>query len=504
MRKREDNAEELEEIQKEDAENAYSEEEKIESNNAESETDENRSTETEDDLIRDKRDNQFNASKNSANMQIFLQNANFNGGTGFKQILDLLGTGSSKKYNLEKEEDCAEFFRTCKNREYLTLAIIISVFEIVAVGDLANLKETLMLSLPPIFQLDNEGKEIHSLQNDPYLSLNTALSVIGGKMFITDEGQQCVGYKKGSKKVLSNIWIQFPDLRKAIVTWLLKVNNTFECQTAFEAYQITTAFVRIISEDFLYAQKQVFVRLYSRPDNLGLLARIAIELMKKEETKNNTLHMVMRWAESDSGWLWKSAFLVYLYTGEKYFDARFEDTLTKTIRNKFYKLENADLKFIAILACYFKEARRIVSAVFKYLYKLNHGGADKQLAYIYLRLIRYGYYEINDKLTELPFVVCDSKEQMKRLVPILKYSMTQYNLRCRLYLILRVYIEEIANYDTLPSTVRRITAYFYCLAENDGDYQRDILFFLRECNGNVAENVYHMLAEIYKRGETRR
>ena len=213
------------------------------------EDEESNSADTEEELIRKKANNEFKANGNFATIQIFMQNPEFKDGEDLRQILDSVNKkNNKKKYNLENEIDCAEFFCNYKNKDYITLAIIFSVFNVVYIGDLYNLKNTLMECLPPLYQLDQEGKQISEQQTDPYLSLSDVIIVIGGKKFITKDGEQCVGYGEKCEKILKNIWTQFPALRESIVTWLLKVNDLFECRTEFDAYQITAAFVRVIAE----------------------------------------------------------------------------------------------------------------------------------------------------------------------------------------------------------------------------------------------------------------
>lgn len=265
--------------------------------------------ETADELMKEKADNKFIARENTAQIQIFVQNANFDNKADVKEILDLVNAGgeNEKQFDLRKMEDCAEFFDTCKKKEYIALAIVLSVFEIVLIGDYINLKDALMEYLPAVWQTNQEGTETCVQQVNPYISLNRALSVIRGKIFITDDGQRCIGYGEGSEEVLSNIWVQFPDLRKPIINWLIRVYEMFEYKTSFEVYQVVCAFNRIITEDFQYSRMQVFERLYSAPDNLGFIARLAQELLADERFKKDTFNMVLRWMESESNWLWKSA-----------------------------------------------------------------------------------------------------------------------------------------------------------------------------------------------------
>lgn len=494
----EDKSREMKEEQKDD-------EEKLQTGAAEelAEEEEPDHADTVEELVKKKADNEFTASGNFANVQIFMQNADFKDVAGLKQVLDLAGkeANDGKKYDLEKEEDCALFFRNCKNNDYVTIAIILSVFELVPVGDISNLKDALMEYLPPVLQLDSEGKKVPVIQTDPYLSLNDILSAIQAKIFVTEEGQQCVGYGKESVKVLENIWAQFPSLRNPIIMWLLKMNDMFEYRTAFEAYQIITAFAGVISEDFLYAKKEIFERLYSNSKNMGLLARLAYELLKKGKTRKHTSAMVLKWAQSDSSWLWKAAFLVYLYADIPSQDVRWKAALTLTVKRKVLGLRRADIRFIAGYAGHFEDMRSFMANIFYELYTSGKEDSREPLALIYLWLIEYGYYYTDDNLIALPFVACDSKEQIIKLLPVLAYLMTRYDLRHRLYSILRVYLEEIACYDVPGSTMKHIVAYFYTLAQKDSDYRKDILLFLRESDGRVARSVYHMLTDIWIKGE---
>ena len=319
--------------------------------------------ETVDDLVKEKADNEFIARENTAQIQIFVQNANFDNKTDIKQVLELanLNVEGNKKYNLQKMEECTEFFTTCKSKEYITLAIVLSIFEIVPIGDYADLKDTLIEYLPNVSQLDKEGNEINMEQTNSYISLNSALSVVGGKIFITDDGQQCIGYGNSFEKIFSNIWIQFPNLRKPIISWLLRINDVLEYKTSFEVYQIVGAFIRIMIEDFQYAKRQVFDRLYSRADNLGLLARLAQELLRNERLKTDILNIVFKWMESESNWLWKSALLVCLHTYNLDIDRKLHKAMVHAVKKRMFGFQNSDLKFIVLFAGNAKNVRTIMS-----------------------------------------------------------------------------------------------------------------------------------------------
>lgn len=431
-------------------------------------------------------------------IQVFVQNANFDNKADIKQVLNLVNAegGNEKQFDLRKLEDCAEFFDTCKKREYIALAIVLSVFEIVPIGDYANLKDVLMEYLPAVLQVAQEGNETCVQQTNSYISLNSALSVIGGKIFITDDGQRCIGYGEGSEEVLSNVWVQFPDLRKPMINWLIRVHEMFEYKTSFEVYQVVSAFIRIITEDFQYSKMQVFDRLYVKQDNLGFLARLAQELLKDKRFNADILNMVQRWMESESNWLWKSALLVCMHTYGPDIDGQLHRTMIHAMKGRIIGLQNSNLRFIASFAGNAGNVRKIMAFVFYELYQSNNMQEKERLARIYLQVIRYGYYQVDRTKIDLPFITCDSKEQMENIRFVLAYIMARYDLYRQLCRILQAYLEEISNYDVSSRTLNHLTAFFYVLTRDAVDYRGDILLFLSELKGGIAKKIYNNLIKI--------
>lgn len=475
-------------------------EEKIETVKEEHYEEEHEKIGTADDLMKEKADNKFIARENTAQIQIFVQNANFDNKADIKQVLDLVnvGDGNEKQFDLRKMEDCAEFFDACKKREYIALAIVLSAFEIVPIGDYANLKDALMEYLPSVWQVDQEGTETYIQQTNSYISLNTALSVIRGKIFITDDGQRCIGYGEGSEEVLSNIWIQFPDLRKPMINWLIKVYEMFEYKTSFEVYQVVRAFIRIITEDFQYSRIQVFDRLYVKQDNLGFIARLAKELLEDKRFNTDILNMVQRWMESESNWLWKSALLVCMHTYGPDIDGQLYKTMINALKGRMLGLQNSDFRFISQFVGNARNVRTIVAFVFYELSQSDNMQGEERLAQIYLKMIRYGYYQIDQNKIDLPFVIYDSKGQLENMRFILAYIMTRYDLYRQLCRILQAYLEEISNYNVSSGTMNHLTAYFYVLTRDAVDYRGDILLFLSELKGWIAKKIYNKLIKIYR------
>ena len=287
------------------------------------------------------------------------------------------------------------------------------------------------------------------------------MSISFGRSMLTSNEGKCLSEMMDSrvldmekilKKVLSNIWIQFPDLRKPVISWMLKVNDIAEYRTSFEVYQIVGAFIRIIKEDFQYAKQHMFDKLYADPDNLGFLARLSRELLKDKRFGNDTLNMVLKWTESESNWLWKSAFLICLNTYAPIVDERLRRAMIIFFKKRMVSFQNSDLRFIVLFSRNAENVRSVVAAAFFDLYQSCNKRAKKDLALIYLRMVRYGYYQVNKSRIDIPFVTCDSKEQMNNISPV--------------------------------------------LTRNEPDYQKDILLFLQGLKGDTAKLIYNKLMEI--------
>ena len=79
--------------------------------------------------------------------------------------------------------------------------------------------------------------------------------------------------------------------------------------------------------------------------------------------------------------------------------------------------------------------------------------------------------------------------------------MSSYRLRMQLYVILETYLKELSGYNFSVNMINHLSAYFYNMASSDAIYQEDVLYFLKNCNSKVANQIYKKLYSIYKRGE---
>lgn len=446
--------------------------------------------------------NKLNAKNNIGQEQFFINNVDTIVYKSCKQFSEESNLEESlKKYDLCNLNDCSEFIEKYKYSEYLAMAIILGTFEAVLLGDLPDLQKTLMEYLPTVEVRNSEVKEEFCSQPNPYVSLNTILAVISGKQFVTEDGQTCIGLGEKSKKVLINILNQFPILRSAIISWLIYLNKIYEYRTAFDAYQIATAFARIVSMDIRDAKMRIFPKLYSNPNNAGLLGTLIYKLYIDNISSDNIAQILFQWTESDSRWIWKSACLAYSLIMEKKNGVVFEENLNETIGKRIIYLKQNDLHFIAALLYQSKHCRTMFSKAFGDAFSKTKDKNRKLLITgKYINLVRYCYYMVNESFMELPLVACDSKLQQMCLTEIVKQIMSVYSLRKQLYAILGVYMSEISGYKFSERVVNHISAFFYNMILSHSLYKQDIIYFLRNCENEVATQIFDRLYHICGKG----
>lgn len=447
--------------------------------------------------------NKFHAEGNVAQQQIFIQNLNWSNEYQEQRQQKDHCAKVSKKYDLRDARQCTEFIETYGNSEYLAAAIILSTFEVVTLADFSDLQETFMQYLPTVEvreqgETRETGTTVSSL--NPYISIDTIMTVIGGKRYVAKDGQICIGIGNGSKKALFHILEQFPRLRNAIVSWLIHVNETYQYRTYFSAYQITTAFARIASFDMVNAKKRIFTPLYSSPKNAGLLGNLIYKLYKDKETRGDAEDILIQWIQSDSVWLWKSVCLSYSFLAEDQFPVSFESELRESICRRLMQFNRADWSYISALLMNSVVIRSMFADAFSDIYgKLKSRDDRELLAQKYLNLIRRGYYRVNDSKMELPLVACDTQKQQESFRQIIVQVMSVYRLRKQLYIILEAYLNELSLYHFSERMVNHITAYFYLMASSDMSYLQDVLSFLNKCDCVVSNQIYMKLQNIYKR-----
>ena len=413
----------------------------------------------------------------------------------------------TKVYDLAKAEEFAVFGETFKAGEHFAIAIMLSVFEYVELDDLQNLKSRLLSELPKV--VDEEGNEVAVRQN-PYFSINSVLKTMQGKIYETDAGDKCIGLGNKRPLALKNLWEQFPSIHGSISRWLLDVSEIFEYRTNFDAYQITTALVTIIKQDFSAGVRHIFQRLYSNSNNAWLLGAITLMLYDDENYRDRILPIMNDWVSSRSQWLWKSAYYVYSYVKQGAENDKFDSELRKLLEFRLGRLIDFridifsfdDVLYISRFLIYSERARTLVSKVLGAISKKCMGYDNKQiLIMVYLLCLRTGYFAISCEYTAFPLVACDTKNQLLDIQPLVSISLQRYETRQMLFSLIEAYLKELSDYSVEEKVIKRIKAYFVLLAERNSRHVADIVMMLKNCKCQLADDIASTIkAKLYLTG----
>lgn len=433
--------------------------------------------------------------------QIFIQSmGNLNMDTLRKFTSASAQSSSKQTYKLHTRQGCAEFVEQYKNSEHLAVAIVLSTFELVRLSDLNELKTLLIEELP---EVESSEEDDTLTVRDPYISVNTFLSLIEGELFSTQDGQQCVGLGEHSQQALKTLWEQFPALRDPICRWLVRLCRVYKFRTAFDAHQIVCAFVRVISLDFEDAQKRVFSRLRSDSDNAALLGNIMCMLYGYANLSKKVERMLLDWLESRSSWLWSSACLAcaFLMSETRNDSVRndvFDLPLKKALNRRLIFLTGDDSAFMSVLLNQSEYFRTMLADLLgDAVCQSQKHSTHMVLAQTYLFLLRGCYYLVNADYPELPLAACDSKRQQQSLIPVLREVISQISTRSQLYAIMRAYLEELSRYQYSQQLIKHLCAFFYSIAQSSPDYWSDILQFLYNCKGTPSKQIFERLRTMY-------
>lgn len=120
----------------------------------------------------------------------------------------------------------------------------------------------------------------------------------------------------------------------------------------------------------------------------------------------------------------------------------------------------------------------------------------------YLAILRNGFYRVRPSRIEIPLLICDTAEQQNYLKNTISFIMERNSLRKQLFRILKPYVEEITNYRYSEKIVRYLSAYFYNMSLDGKDNEKEIIYFLKECECELAKDVYICFWNTYqKRGK---
>ncbi len=451
------------------------------------------------DLIRGKKNNtEMNNTGNHAEYQVFIGNAYLNGQSGFKRILESFGTNSSKKkvFNLTEVSDCIDFIENRDNNESLILAIIISAFEIVPISEIPTLMTLLQDSMPNLIQDVADGEVRETYYGSTYISINSLLQTINGKLFETDEDQKCVGLSSEDSLLLVVIWEQFPKLRQSITNWLILIVDQ-ENTNKLNAYQLTMAFKQLISLDPSDAKSRIIPRLCENEKNIGLLGALAFTLYKMPIMEKFAIELAAEWLDKN---YWKSYVVFVSYLNINDLPPEIKSGFKKIITINLIKGNKDSLLFFAMACSHSELINYLIIDVLNDLFCGDKHNRDMALK-SYLNLLRYAYYFVSNENKDLPLVIFSTKNDLERISIILNEIMSKYDYRKRLYIILKAYIKELSNYNYDERTYKRLVAYFIAISMVTDSICKDVIFYLERCNNDLADNLIDEINKINKEAQ---
>lgn len=408
---------------------------------------------------------------------------------------------NEKKYELYNVSDCKDFVSKYEVSLHLAYAISISLFGYVPISNLQNLSKRLLRHFPE--KLDGDGKKDET-NCSPFLSLDNILSVIGAEIcHVTYSSRfknievRCVCFPQHKDKIIKNIWEQYPMLRSIITTWLIEADFISQFRDAFGVNRFVEAIANLVKLDFEDSVNRLFPQLTSNPSNKYLLTKLFIILTNDPDTQENANIILKQWSSS-SKWLWEIPLAVLSSKPKDLpFPLELEHTVGSKLLNCFNnKDDDSPIKLISFKMISSPKLRSMVASVFEKLFresKEKHN--ETSIAVIYLVTVINAYTFIDNKNIILPLVVFDTKQQLKKIKPIILKIIADFPLRKGLFYILEVYINEINNYEISDSLMNGLKSFFYILGKEAPKYYNDIIRFLKQIKNKTANDIIKYLQE---------
>ena len=237
--------------------------------------------------------------------------------------------------------------------------------------------------------------------------------------------------------------------------------------------------------------------MYTDPDNMIFLSILMRKLYKNPELKTKITSIVISWINSSSTWRWQSALFLYASFNDPSEYKILEPHLKYKIQERLLYFNWVDILLISSLLKYYVHIRSLIVSVFNDSFRRTKNRTNRiELADIHVKFVKYCYYLVDKSYVRLPFVTCDSKEQLVALKPIISQVMSEYNIRKRMYFLLKQYLKELSRYSPDDQTIKYIAAYFQSIISIDEDYRADILYFLDNCQNTTSLRVRNLLIRV--------
>lgn len=444
-------------------------------------------------LIKNKHiNNEFNAEENVAETQYFIQNYNCyvpNNETMLPKEAD------DKSYDLACLEDCIEFVKRYNNSEYFTTALVLCVLQTVPLADLYELRTIFQECLQ---QEMSSGEEEHR-ETERYVALNSILTTIGARSFVSKNGMRCVTIGKSAEKAMLHFFEQYIVLQRVIPLFMVRISSENKFSTAPYIYQTAESLSKISSLKIKNFRTEILPLFYEDTINPNLFSVLMYKLYLAGDRKT-VENIISEWFSLRKVFFLRILCLTYAVFEENEIECFFEMELTQLLSDKMIYLHGKERRFLAGILMRSENFRTLFSGIFSELFaeKINRD-KKRTIAQAYINIIENCYYRVSEVFVDLPLVVCDTQKQQKQLGQLLDFIMTVYELRKQLYAILEAYLKEISQYELTEKSINHLSGYIYNLSLSGKEYQEDLFGFLAGCRCVAVEKIRRRLLKAYEK-----
>lgn len=398
-----------------------------------------------------------------------------------------------KTYDLRILKECVEFVEEYKNSQYLSMAVLLCVFEVVALTDLPDLK----FELDILLRLKNGIEDKENIKVDSFISLDSMLTVIGARKYATEAGKQYVSMGKDAVVSLINLFEQFPIMYSVYEDFLIWIASNGKYSVPFYISQLALALAKIYVAGVMDFSNRIFPELCKSVNNVFLIGEFIYHMYIEDAREADRIIGYLIQAKNE--YVWRMLSVTYIYCREDGMTVSFEKEMKAILCRRIVLHKKMDMYFISNLLMKSKYFRNVICEVFDKAYKRAcTREKQRELGQSYVYLVRFCYYKVDSTTLELPLVACDTSLQQEYLQGLLSTVMREYNLRKQLYALLKAYLKELSQYNFSRSTILHLAGFCYNTISSDLQYEEDIKEMLLQCNCKTAKLI---VCNLYKTKE---
>ena len=346
----------------------------------------------------------------------------------------------STEYDLKNAQGWSDFVSNKKIGGTLTLAILLCLLDYVPMSDLEQLRTSLLSFLP---ENPNKDAKIAVQESELYVSLESMLTCIGAqRVEVEIEGRlnevpiSCVQLET-REDALQIFWEQYPFLRHAVVGWIVK---TIKGTNAFVYRGLVRACSDLVKLDFGFGVQHIINKLAIDRNSYHTLCIIFQNLYEDKFHEDALDDKLDIWSEHP--WLWRVSCICTIHN---LYPGKLKTMLDRRLKIFVddFQLDDRNLHFIGQTMHYNKMVRSFTADLLSE-YLQRHKARD--VVMLYIALLYHSYLYVDNDAPELALLVCDSDDQLERIVRIVKYIIPWNDQRNLFFDIIQAYLQEFDRY----------------------------------------------------------